>query len=77
MASNSAPIAPLLKADTATLTFSASKDGKLRVTYAEWDDARACASARAAHCLGDCTIQTWVESVGLFKEIVPEGWRLD
>jgi hypothetical protein len=36
MASNSAAIAPLLKADTATLTFSASKDGKLRVTYAGW-----------------------------------------
>jgi alkylation response protein AidB-like acyl-CoA dehydrogenase len=44
MASNSAAITPLLKADTATLTFSASKDGKLRATYAEWDDARACAS---------------------------------
>jgi hypothetical protein len=44
MASDSAAIAPLLKADTATWTFSASKDGKLRVTYAEWDDARACAS---------------------------------
>jgi hypothetical protein len=44
MASNSPPIPPLLKADTATLAFSASKDGKLRVTYAEWDDARPCAS---------------------------------
>jgi hypothetical protein len=44
MAQNSAAIPPLLKADTATLTFSASKDGKLRGTYAEWDDARACAS---------------------------------
>jgi hypothetical protein len=34
MALNSAPIPPLLKEDTATLAFSASKDGKLRVTYA-------------------------------------------
>jgi hypothetical protein len=40
MASNSAPIPPLLKADAATLAFSASKDGKLRVTYAGWDDAK-------------------------------------
>jgi ABC-type uncharacterized transport system substrate-binding protein len=30
MAQNSAPIPPLLKADMATLAFSASKDGKLR-----------------------------------------------
>jgi hypothetical protein len=29
-----------LKADTATLTFSASKDGKLRVVYGGWDDAK-------------------------------------
>jgi hypothetical protein len=40
MASNSAAIAPLLKAETATLAFSASKDGKLRVVYAGWDDAK-------------------------------------
>jgi hypothetical protein len=40
MASKSAPIPPLLKADVATLVFSASKDGKLRVTYAGWDDAK-------------------------------------
>jgi hypothetical protein len=32
MASNSAVIPPLFKADAATLTFSASKDGKIRVT---------------------------------------------
>jgi hypothetical protein len=44
MAQNSAPIPPLFKAENATLAFSASKDGKLRVTYAGWDDARACAS---------------------------------
>ena len=31
----------LLKADPkATLTFSAEKDGKLRVTYAGWEDPR-------------------------------------
>jgi putative tryptophan/tyrosine transport system substrate-binding protein len=29
------------KADTANLTVSASKDGKLRVVYAGWDDANA------------------------------------
>jgi hypothetical protein len=44
MASNSAPIPPLFKAENPTLTFSASKDGKLRATYTGWDDARACAS---------------------------------
>jgi hypothetical protein len=44
MESKTDQIPPLLKADTATLAFSASKDGKIRVTYAEWDDARACAS---------------------------------
>jgi hypothetical protein len=38
MASNSAP--PLLKAEVAVLSFSASKDGKLRVTYTGWDDAK-------------------------------------
>src|SRR4029077_7648445 len=34
-------IPPLFKADTANLTVSASKDGKLRVVYAGWDDANA------------------------------------
>ena len=33
-------IKPILTADKATLTFSAEKDGKIRVTY-EWDDAKA------------------------------------
>jgi hypothetical protein len=40
MAPNSAPNPPLLKADTATLTFSASKDGKNCVTYAGWEDTK-------------------------------------
>jgi hypothetical protein len=40
MASNSAVIPPLFKAENPTLTFSASKDGKLRVNYAGWDDAK-------------------------------------
>ena len=31
---------PLFKAESANLTVSASKDGKLRVVYAGWDDAR-------------------------------------
>jgi hypothetical protein len=34
-------IPPLFKADTANLTVSASKDGKLRMVYAGWDDANA------------------------------------
>jgi hypothetical protein len=33
-------IPPLFKADTANLRVSASKDGKLRVVYAGWDDAK-------------------------------------
>jgi hypothetical protein len=31
---------PLFKADSANLTVSASKDGKLRVVYGGWDDAK-------------------------------------
>jgi hypothetical protein len=34
-------IPPLFKADSANPTVSASKDGKLRVVYAGWDDAKA------------------------------------
>jgi hypothetical protein len=30
----------LLKADTATLTFRAEKDGSLRVLYGSWEDAQ-------------------------------------
>jgi hypothetical protein len=33
MTQKSTPIPPLFKADSATLAFSASKDGKIRVTY--------------------------------------------
>jgi hypothetical protein len=33
----STPIPPLFKADSATLAFSASKDGKVNVNYAGWD----------------------------------------
>jgi hypothetical protein len=35
-----ADISPLFKADTVNLAISASKDGKLRVVYAGWDDAK-------------------------------------
>src|SRR5437763_12025460 len=36
-----APVtAPLFKADSATLTLSEEKDGKIRVNYAGWEDAR-------------------------------------
>jgi hypothetical protein len=31
---------PLFKADSANLTVSASKDGKLRMVYGGWDDAK-------------------------------------
>jgi hypothetical protein len=35
------PASPLLSADPkATLTFSAEKDGSLRVTYQGWEDAK-------------------------------------
>ena len=34
------PDSSLFKADTATLVFSASKDGKIRVIYTGWDDAK-------------------------------------
>jgi hypothetical protein len=35
------PVSPLLKADPkATLTFSAEKDGLMRVTYQGWEDAK-------------------------------------
>ena len=33
-------IPPLLKADRVTLAVEATKDGKLRVTYQGWDDAK-------------------------------------
>jgi len=33
-------IPPLFKADAVNIAVSASKDGKLRVVYAGWDDAR-------------------------------------
>jgi hypothetical protein len=32
------PIPPLFKADKATLAFSATKDGKVTVTYQGWED---------------------------------------
>ena len=36
-----APVtAPLFKADSATLTLSGEKDGKIRVNYPGWEDAR-------------------------------------
>jgi hypothetical protein len=36
-----APISPLLKADPkVTLTFSAERDGLMRVTYQGWEDAK-------------------------------------
>jgi hypothetical protein len=38
MVAKTPPIPPLFKADTATLAFSASKDGKVTVTYQGWDD---------------------------------------
>jgi hypothetical protein len=34
-------IAPLFKADSATLTFYASKDGKVSVSFQGWDDKKA------------------------------------
>jgi hypothetical protein len=35
------PVSPLLKADPrVVLTFSAEKDGLMRVTYQNWDDAK-------------------------------------
>jgi hypothetical protein len=34
------PIPPLFKADLATLVFSATKDGKMSVSYQGWDDHR-------------------------------------
>jgi hypothetical protein len=37
MTQKSTPIPPLFKADSATLAFSASKDGKLSLNYARWD----------------------------------------
>jgi len=37
MTQKSTPIPPLFKADSATLAFSASKDGKLSVNYQGWD----------------------------------------
>ena len=33
-------VAPLFKADAVNIAVSASKDGKLRVVYAGWDDAK-------------------------------------
>jgi hypothetical protein len=39
-AAQSRGIPPLFKADSANLTVSASKDGKLRVVYGGWDDAK-------------------------------------
>ena len=38
--SKTPPIPPLFKADTATLAFSASKDGKLTVNYQNWDSSK-------------------------------------
>lgn len=35
-----AAIPPLFKADTATLTFAKQADGKIRVNYASWEDAK-------------------------------------
>jgi hypothetical protein len=43
LASVAAPargIPPLFKADAANITVSSSKDGKLRVVYGGWDDAK-------------------------------------
>ena len=37
-------IAPILRADNVTLTISAEKNGKLRVTYQGWDTTRVCLS---------------------------------
>ena len=31
---------PLFRADTANLAFSADKEGKVRIVYAGWDDAK-------------------------------------
>jgi hypothetical protein len=38
MVAKTPPIPPLFKVDSATLVFSASKDGKVNVNYAGWDD---------------------------------------
>ena len=39
-------IPPLFKADTVNIAVSSSKDGKLRVVYAGWDDARSSQEGR-------------------------------
>jgi hypothetical protein len=40
MPAKSPPIPPLFKADSATLTFYGSKDGKVSVSYQGWDAAK-------------------------------------
>jgi hypothetical protein len=36
----SSHIPPLMKADTAVISFAAEKDGKIRVVYAGWDEVK-------------------------------------
>jgi hypothetical protein len=42
-AATSREITPLFKADTVNIAVSASKDSKLRVVHAGWDDAKVAA----------------------------------
>jgi hypothetical protein len=37
---SSSPIAPIFKADSVSLHVSREKDGKLRLVYAGWEDAK-------------------------------------
>jgi hypothetical protein len=34
------PSAPLIKADTGTLQFAADKEGRIRLNYSGWEDAK-------------------------------------
>jgi hypothetical protein len=47
-AAQPADISPLFKADPVNLALSASKDGKLRVVYAGWEDAKAVLPTRCS-----------------------------
>ena len=40
MAAKPEPLPPLFKADSATLAFYATKDGKLNVTYQGWESGK-------------------------------------
>jgi hypothetical protein len=49
-------IAPLFKAETVNIAVSASKDGKLRVVYAGWDDAKIILGGPST---GSCLASFW------------------